>query len=63
MVDNELIDRDFFTRSMSSLVGHIKQIEFYEQQNTQRAISYLRKKAASLGFELVPQTINREEVS
>jgi len=30
-------------------------IEHHEQQNTQRTIDYLKKKARSLGFQLVPQ--------
>lgn len=30
-------------------------LEYYEQQRTQKTINYLRKKARSLGFQLVPE--------
>ena len=32
-------------------------LEHYEQQHTQRSINYLRKKARTLGFELIPQLV------
>jgi len=33
------------------------QLEHHEQQNTQRTINYLRKKARDFGFDLVPQAV------
>jgi len=33
------------------------QLEHHEQQNTQRTINYLRKKARYFGFDLVPQAV------
>ena len=32
-------------------------LDYHEQQHTQRTINYLRKKARSLGFQLVPQPV------
>lgn len=38
-------------------------LERYELQHTQRTINYLRKKARTLGFELLPRTLDEQQVS
>lgn len=41
----------------------LDRLALHEHQNTLRTINYLRKKAASLGFDLVPQLVANPEVS